>query len=34
MPRHQLEYRSLRFEEEYHEPAGGYYQEALQARPC
>ena len=25
-----LEYRSLRFEEEYHEPAGGYYQEALQ----
>ena len=28
----QLEYRSLRFEEEYHEPEGGYYQEALQAR--
>ena len=25
-----LEYRSLRFEEEYHEPQGGYYQEALQ----
>jgi UDP-galactopyranose mutase len=25
-----LEYRSLRFEEEYHEPPGGYYQEALQ----
>ncbi len=25
-----LEYRSLRFEEEYHEPAGGFYQEALQ----
>ena len=25
-----LEYRSLRFEEEYHEPEGGYYQEALQ----
>lgn len=27
-----LEYRSLRFEQEYHEPEGGYYQEALQAR--
>ena len=27
----QLEYRSLRFEEEYHEPEGGFYQEALQA---
>ncbi|KAK3268409.1 hypothetical protein CYMTET_23086 [Cymbomonas tetramitiformis] len=25
-----LEYRSLRFEQEYHEPKGGYYQEALQ----
>jgi UDP-galactopyranose mutase len=25
-----LEYRSLRFEKEYHEPEGGYYQEALQ----
>lgn len=25
-----LEYRSLRFEKEYHEPPGGYYQEALQ----
>mmetsp|Transcript_16438 Transcript_16438/g.27647 ORF Transcript_16438/g.27647 Transcript_16438/m.27647 type:complete len:417 (+) Transcript_16438:242-1492(+) len=25
-----LEYRSLRFEPEYHEPEGGYYQEALQ----
>ena len=25
-----LEYRSLRFECEYHEPEGGYYQEALQ----
>lgn len=25
-----LEYRSLRFEQEYHEPEGGYYQEALQ----
>lgn len=25
-----LEYRSLRFEEEYHEPPGGFYQEALQ----
>ena len=25
-----LEYRSLRFEEEYHEPEGGFYQEALQ----
>lgn len=28
-----LEYRSLRFEEEYHEPEGGFYQEALQVRP-
>jgi hypothetical protein len=27
-----LEYRSLRFEKEYHEPEGGYYQEALQVR--
>ena len=25
-----LEYRSLRFEREYHEPESGYYQEALQ----
>eukprot|EP00798_Chlamydomonas_sp_ICE-L_P017079 gene17079-23375_t len=25
-----LEYRSLRFEKEYHEPEGGYFQEALQ----
>ena len=27
-----LEYRSLRFEKEFHEPESGYYQEALQAR--
>jgi len=29
-----LEYRSLRFEKEYHEPEGGYYQEALQVPIC
>ena len=29
-----LEYRSLRFEKEYHEPEGGYYQEALQVNFC
>lgn len=29
-----LEYRSLRFTEEYHEPDGGYYQEALQMNYC
>ena len=27
-----LEYRSLTFEKEYHEPEGGFYQEALQVR--
>ena len=27
-----LEYRSLVFEQEYHEPPSGYYQEALQVR--
>lgn len=27
-----LEYRSLRFEVEYHEPEAGYYQPALQVR--
>ena len=33
-----LEYRSLFFEEEYHEPEGGYYQPVLQlnypGEPC
>jgi len=29
-----LEYRSLKFTKEYHEPEGGYYQEALQVNYC
>merc|ERR1711998_503426 len=29
-----LEYRSLNFTKEYHEPEGGYYQESLQMNYC